>query len=358
MTLPANDAFTLGLTGNHDSSRPAYSISFRSTSPKSPKIPFVTSAKSSPFTSHNNKPPRTTRRSMSNGVPDIPSSPKRNLVSVKTQTAPLRNDVRLKAARKPVTQQAAASIDWEIPRKTLHSSIGFLTLYLYTSHGSPRPVVVALSMALAIIVPADFLRLKHSGFERVYERFLGFLMRESEKKSTNGVIWYIMGVIFVLAFYPLDVAVVAILILSWADTAASTIGRLFGRLTPPLPARVPLLGLPFAPRKSLAGFIAGSLAGASIVAGFWGWISPMGNVQPLWHWDSGVVYPLADGSGTVGSSFMGGWTGLGVMSVVGGVVSGVAEALDLGSLDDNLTLPIISGGCIWGFLSLMTFLSS
>lgn len=242
-------------------------------------------------------------------------------------------------------------IDWEIPRKTLHSSIGFLTLYLYYSHGSPHAVVVVLTLALAIVIPADVLRLNHSGFERVYERCLGALMRESEKKSSNGVIWYMLGAIFVLYFYPLDVAVVSILILSWADTAASTIGRLWGSRTPRLPKR--LLGLPLAPRKSVAGFIAGSLTGAAIVAGFWGWVAPAGNIQPAWTWTEG---PVALNSASAGG-LLSGWTGLGLLAVVGGVISGVAEALDLGSLDDNLTLPIISGGCIWGFLKLLVFFS-
>lgn len=72
-------------------------------------------------------------------------------------------------------------------------------------------------------------RLRWPTFERLYERLLGFLMRESEKarvplpltldykltsstqKSTNGVIWYILGVNFALQFYPRDVATVAIL---------------------------------------------------------------------------------------------------------------------------------------------------
>ena len=31
------------------------------------------------------------------------------------------------------------------------------------------------------------------------------------KKSTNGVIWYILGVVLVLVFFPLDIAVVSIL---------------------------------------------------------------------------------------------------------------------------------------------------
>lgn len=105
-------------------------------------------------------------------------------------------------------------IDWEIPRKVLHSSIGayhptfqlsclshilhftasfsltrsrllflpgFFTAYLYVSQSSSRTVVLVLWTALAVIVPADLLRLRYPRFERVYERFLGFLMRDSEK---------------------------------------------------------------------------------------------------------------------------------------------------------------------------------
>jgi hypothetical protein len=36
-------------------------------------------------------------------------------------------------------------------------------------------------MALAVIVPADFLRFTSPNFERLYERCVGFLMREKEK---------------------------------------------------------------------------------------------------------------------------------------------------------------------------------
>lgn len=42
--------------------------------------------------------------------------------------------------------------------------------------------------------------------------------------------------------------------LSWADTAASTIGRLWGRYTPPLPRRIPYTGISYAPRKSTGEF--------------------------------------------------------------------------------------------------------
>ncbi|THU89911.1 hypothetical protein K435DRAFT_676907 [Dendrothele bispora CBS 962.96] len=242
-------------------------------------------------------------------------------------------------------------IDWEIPRKLLHSSIGFFTIYLYLSQGSPRNVIIVLWSSLCIIVPADILRLRSPRFEKIYERALGFLMRESEKHTTNGVIWYILGVNFALTFYPLDVATVAILILSWADTAASTIGRAWGSLTPRLPSRI--LGLPLAPRKSLAGFLAASFTGAAIALGFWGWLAPIRQQASdvSWRWAEGVTLRGAQ-------SGFGGWIGLGVIALVAGLVSGVAEALDLGSLDDNLTLPIISGGCLLGFFKLLTMVSS
>jgi len=256
-----------------------------------------------------------------------------------------------KAQVKKVVPQKVP-IDWEIPRKTLHSSIGFLTLWLYASHGNPRTVVVVLSTGLAFIVPCDILRLRSARFERIFERCVGFLMRESEKNSSNGVIWYMLGAIFVLSVYPLDVAVVSIMILSWADTAASTIGRLYGPRTSSLPRRLPILNIPLASRKSVAGFMAASVTGACIAIGFWGWIVPMCNTPSSWQWAVG-----ADATNeTVRAA--GGWLGLSILGVVSGLVSGVAEALDLGSLDDNLTLPIISGGCLWGFFKLVELFAS
>lgn len=111
--------------------------------------------------------------------------------------------------------------------------------------------------------------------------------------------------------------------LSWADTAASTFGRLWGRYTPRLPSRLPLLRLPLAPRKSVAGFIAGSLTGAIIAAGFWGLYGQSGNIEPIWTWE-GVAGTSVAGAET---GVLAGWVGLGVVSVFSGLVSGVSEAL-------------------------------
>ncbi|KAH9064586.1 hypothetical protein EDB87DRAFT_1598203 [Lactarius vividus] len=367
MTIPANDAFTLA---SHSDSAPSLrsSRSRSLTRSPSPKIAFPT-PQHVPNGDLKRRPSRRQRKS--NGF--VAESVKLADVDEVLERTLNANGYSNGSAHPNKTRQIspAKKIDWEIPRKVLHSSIGFVTLYLYASHGSPERVVVLLSSAMLVIVPADILRLNYPPFARTYEKVLGFLMRESEKKHTNGVIWYIVGVVFVLALYPLDLAVLSILILSWADTAASTFGRLWGSRTPPLPARVPFLGLPLAPRKSLAGFIAAFVTGAAVAFSFWSWFAPaVGGVDPTWDWTRGV-----SGSGVDGSSLgqgvkailreagfeglpTGGVVGLAIVSVFSGLVTGIAEALDLGKLDDNLTLPIISGGCIWGFLKLFSWFSS
>ncbi|KDQ54037.1 hypothetical protein JAAARDRAFT_38630 [Jaapia argillacea MUCL 33604] len=366
MSLPANDAFSLGF--GHDSIRRSRG-STRSPSPKLPftpsRSPSLSRSRSADLTSPANTRPRRTSRRI-NSHTSTHSSKLADVREVDDHTLQklAQNGVHTTARR----EKQATKIDWEIPRKALHSSIGFLTLHLYISNSTTKYVLLGLYVGLAVIVPADILRLNFPAFARLYERFLGFLMRESEKKSTNGTIWYIIGVLFVLTAFPLDIAVVSILILSWADTAASTIGRAWGRYTPPLPNHI--LGIPFARRKSLAGFLAATVTGACIAAGFWTWIAPMRESGASWSWDEGVIVentqynwlpePVKDylRQLDVFPINTSGWLGIGMISTVAGVVSGVAEALDVGSLDDNLTLPIISGSCIWGFFKLLGLFSS
>lgn len=81
----------------------------------------------------------------------------------------------------------------------------------------------------------------------------------------------------------------------------------------------------FAPRKSLAGFLAATITGFFICVAFWAK-------------GSHGAWAILDGSAP----------GLLLSAVVIGLGGAVAEALDLG-LDDNLTLPILSGAlmCVW-----------
>ena len=103
---------------------------------------------------------------------------------------------------------------------------------------------------------------------------------------------------------------------------------------------MPIIGLPLAPRKSLAGFLAASITGAAIVFSFWSWLVPaVGGVEPAWDWTHGVSGPGVDHS-PLGQSVKavlrdagfsglptGGWAGLAVVSIISGLVTGIAEAL-------------------------------
>lgn len=178
--------------------------------------------------------------------------------------------------------------------------------------------------------------------------------------------------------------------LSWADTCASVFGRLFGRYTPPLPSP------PFAARKSLSGFIAAIIAGSLTAYLFWGtdiakngerfdgvsWNShgavlgatapgPWNSGWTGWTWGirghlpsdladnahSGRLNAAWDAASRAASRLAQGTIisqapamPLPLLCIGSGIVAGVAEGLELGGVDDNLSLPILSGIGIWAWL--------
>ena len=90
--------------------------------------------------------------------------------------------------------------------------LGFVTLFLwFLDPPSVKPLVTVLSIGLVAVLILDFFRLKYPAFAEVWESYFGALMRESERDKINGVVYYLVGVIFVLVLYPRDVAVVSIL---------------------------------------------------------------------------------------------------------------------------------------------------
>lgn len=178
---------------------------------------------------------------------------------------------------------------------------------------------------------------------------MGALMRETEVSGYNGVIWYLLGAYVALRFFPKDVGVMSVLLLSWCDTAASTFGRLYGRYTPRL-----------RPGKSLAGTVAAWVVGVVTAAAFWGWFVPCIGAFPNDPEDAFMftgrlnLFPNCI-RGLLGweasdSAVITGPLALGAMSVVSGVVAAGSEFIDLFSWDDNLTIPVLSGIGLWGFL--------
>jgi len=235
----------------------------------------------------------------------------------------------------------------EIPRKLLHVSIGFVTLRLYVTGTESPSITPWLVGALAIIAPTDVLRHHSDRFNRFYIRVLGALMRETEVDGYNGVIWYLVGAYIALKFYPKDISVVSILLLSWCDTAASTFGRLYGRYT-----------IRLRRGKSLAGSLAAFVTGALVAVFFWGYLAPRTGPFPD---DPVNGYMFQDRLSLPSrAKELLGWqpsqgvivgnTALAVMSVCTGIVASFSELIDLWGWDDNLTIPLLSSAGLWAFL--------
>ncbi|CAI6314567.1 unnamed protein product [Periconia digitata] len=234
----------------------------------------------------------------------------------------------------------------EVPRKILHTSIGFLTLALYGTGRQPSQIHPVLLTLLIPITLSDVIRHKWWQVNRLYIRCLGALMRESEVDGWNGVISYLLGAWLVLRFFPKDVGVMSVLLLSWCDTAASTFGRLWGHRT----WRV-------RKGKSLAGSIAACVVGVITAAVFWGSIAPR-----FARYDTGENAFAYQGALTlpakvretlsldVASASVTGWWALGVVSLAAGLVASTSEAIDLFGWDDNLTIPVLCGAGLWAFL--------
>lgn len=240
----------------------------------------------------------------------------------------------------------------EIPRKLLHVSIGFITLDLYRRGVQKNQITPWLFSALLPIAATDFLRHRFQAVNKLYIRCLGALMRETEVSGYNGVIWYLLGAFIVLQFFPKDVGVMGVLLLSWCDTAASTFGRLYGRYT-----------VRIRRGKSLAGTLGAWAVGVITAAAFWGYFVPaigsFPNDAPDAFMFTGTLHlipsfarNLIDGIPEMLSdnATVNGPLALGIVSLWTGFVAAGSELIDFFGWDDNLTIPVLSGVGMWGFL--------
>ena len=178
-------------------------------------------------------------------------------------------------------------------------------------------------------------------------------MRETEAHDKyNGVIWYLLGTWTVLRFFPKDIGVASVLLLSWCDTTASTVGRLYGRYTPKIRQG-----------KSLAGSAAAAVVGVCTALIWWGWIGPYyerigvaDNRPPYAFAFQGVLSLPAQACEVLGvtrqQATITGPAAIGALSIVAGIVASVSEAIDIFGWDDNVTLPVLCGMGLWGFLKI------
>lgn len=205
----------------------------------------------------------------------------------------------------------------EIPRKLFHSFHGFPTLYLYTQGYQRDQLVVFLWTLFFLLFMNDVIRFQFPKANDKLVKWFGFVIRDTERDSWNGVVFYLAGLSIVFLYAAKDICVMSVLLLSWADTAASTIGRQFGKYTPKLTKG-----------KSLAGSLAAGFTGLVVCYLFYGYFVPQYahfNLPGQISWTPETSRLLIH-----------------TYALVCGFAAAFSEAIDVAGIDDNFTIPVLS----------------
>ncbi|MBI3556129.1 MAG: hypothetical protein HY074_07685 [Deltaproteobacteria bacterium] len=200
--------------------------------------------------------------------------------------------------------------DLHLLRKFWHMSMGLLIVSLYMS-GMPQGTALTILGALFVwSVSMETIRLKNSAVNEKCIRFFGSLIRSSEVNKVSGMPYYIASSIVAIAVFPKPVAILSLCYLAFGDPIASLVGILYSKRSVKI----------FNGSKSLHGTAAGF---AVCAVATWIYLRSTG------------MYGLD----------------LIRLTLLGGFAGALAELLPL-DLDDNFTIPVVSGFILWlGFIA-------
>lgn len=193
----------------------------------------------------------------------------------------------------------------EIRRKLIHlSSAAFPIAYWATDRQFMLWVLVPLAV---VAIVAETLRRVSPGFRAFIDGWLGRVLRKAEAQTLTGATYVTIGTLLTIAVFPeKQIAITVLLLLSVSDALASLVGIRFGT--------VRFLA------KSLAGSAAFFLSAAAI-----------------------ALYMLPDAR---------------LVALVGALVGTIVEALPLKigehKLDDNLSIPLITGAAMTALHAALT----
>ena len=183
-------------------------------------------------------------------------------------------------------------------RRIFHAITGLVVAGLLVWAPLPQqPLALALVIAAAGALVLDLIRLRVPSVNRRFFRVLKPLASPREARGIASSSWFLVGVALTLLLFPGRVALAAILVLALADPAASYLGRRWGRI------------------RFGSGTAEGSLTFLGVAACI---------LVPLGGWGPGAVTAL--------------------------LVSAIERAP--WPLDDNLTIPLVTGLLLWSLLPL------
>ena len=201
--------------------------------------------------------------------------------------------------------------DLHLSRKAFHMGMGLLVLFVYLKAGLTRAQGLSiLGFFFVLTFTVETLRLYNAKFNETFIKVWGPLLRSCETNRYSGTPYYIASMMIAIAIFPKPVAVIAIAFLAIGDPVASFFGILYGKKS-----------IRFSNGKSLIGTMAGVFAciATALVA--------LRLLEPLFTLSLTFEHWL-------------------ILSIVGGVAGGFAELLPL-EVDDNFSIPVVSGFALW-----------
>ncbi len=173
------------------------------------------------------------------------------------------------------------------------------------SVGLPKVLSVAILLAaLTFFLLAEYARLKFPGLNRFAIKVMGPLMRTHEANQISGTPFYLGSVLLSIIVFSRPIAVLSILFLAIGDPVSSIFGILWGDK-----------GIRFKNGKSLIGTAAGMGICAIIT----------------------FCYLILTDVPVVSSA---------CIALAGGLAGGGAEMIPL-EIDDNFSIPLVSGITLW-----------
>jgi dolichol kinase len=195
--------------------------------------------------------------------------------------------------------------DLHLLRKAFHMIMGLVIVYFYMADMSRAKAVLILAPLLGLDLLLEASRLRKSSLNQRVLKYWGPFMRAHESQRFSTVPHFLTSAIIAILVFPKPVAVLGLLYLACGDPAASLAGILYGHKS-----------VRFSNGKTLIG----TLMGVTVCALVTGCYLKSQRIAP----DNTLV----------------------VLSILGGLAGGLSELLPF-EMDDNFTIPIVSGFAVW-----------
>ncbi len=179
----------------------------------------------------------------------------------------------------------------EILRKWVHMGSAIIPFGFWLI--GPELALPLLAAATVTVILGEVWRLNTQQGARIYQRYLGAMIRPHELRRPTGGVYLLVGTLAAALLFPTPIAILAMLFLCIGDPAAALIGMRYGRIR---------IG-----SKSLEGALACLMVCLSIAL-------------------------LAGVNGAT--------------AVVGAVAATLAELIPWTFVDDNLAIPLLSGSAM------------